>query len=94
MQTFEKDFKNCAVITWPTSEKEYLKEPIFQFRIKKDANVVVGSFIQVSSKKYKNATTKVLYKIEEILETKDSTAFPKMMIYKCKFSKQEQVITE
>lgn len=94
MQTFINDQKKCAVITWPTSEKEYIKEPVFQFRISKDANVVVGSFIQVSSKKYKNATTNVLYKIEYILETKDSNTFPDMKIYKCKFSKHEQVITE
>jgi hypothetical protein len=94
MQKFINDLKTCAVTTWPTSEKEYIKEPVFQFRISKDASVVVGDFIEVSSKKYKNATTKVLYKIEEILEEKDSSAFPKMKILRCKFSRQEQVITE
>lgn len=94
MQKFVNDLKKCAVITWPTSEREYIKEPVFQFRISKDANVVVGDFVEVSSKKYKNATTKVLYKIEEILEEKDSSAFPKMKILKCRFSKNEQVITD
>jgi hypothetical protein len=94
MQKFINDLKTCAVTTWPTSEKEYLKEPVFQFRISKDADVVVGDFVEVSSKKYKNATTKVVYKIEEILEQKDSSAYPKMKILKCRFSKSEQVITD
>jgi hypothetical protein len=33
-------------------------------------------------------------KAEKILEEKDSSAFPKMKILKCRFSRNEQVITD
>jgi len=90
MQKFKNDFKDLTVITWPTSQKELLKDPVIQIRISKKINIQVGDFIEVSSK---NGLVLNFYKIEEILETKASSAFPKMSIYKCRFSKHQQPTT-
>ena len=88
MQKFINDQKTCAVITWPTSEKEYMREPVFQFRTLKDNDVMVGDSVQVQAQDTMRSKPVILYKIEEILEKKESTAYPNMMIYKCKFRKE------
>lgn len=90
MQTFENDLKNCAVITWPTSEKEYQKKPVFQFRIKKGKDVNIGDSVKVQSQDIMKSKPAIFYKIEEILEKKESKAFPNMIIYECKFIKEIQ----
>ena len=68
MQKFINDQKTCAVITWPTSEKEYMREPVFQFRTLKDNDVMVGDSVQVQAQDTMRSKPVILYKIEEILE--------------------------
>lgn len=90
MQKFINDLKTCAVITWPTSEKEYKKNPVFQFRTLKENDVNVGDSVEVQSQDKMKNKPAIFYKIEQILEKKESKAFPNMMIYECKFIKEVQ----
>lgn len=87
MQTLQNDFKNCAVTIWPTSQKEYKKEPIFKVRIKNDVNVSVGDFIEVQGQNAMKGVAGVYYKIEKILEQTPSKSYPDMTVYKCEFSR-------
>jgi hypothetical protein len=90
MQTIQNDFKNCAVTIWPTSEKEFQKNPVFQFRVKKNITIAVGDFIEVQAQDTMKSKQGIYYKIENILEESSSKAFPNMTIYKCEFSKHTQ----
>lgn len=76
------------LLTWPTSEKEFKKNPEIKFRIPNKTTIEPGIELQVG--KTKKTGIFIYYVIQEIVEVKESITSPNQNIITAKVNRFEK----
>lgn len=91
MQVFENSQKNWILQTWPTSQREYKKEPYVNFLVSEDTIVNIGDKIKSYEQKTNESEKTIFFEIKEIVSEMKS-AFRGKKVVRAKFERQLNII--
>lgn len=91
MQVFENTQKNWILQVWPTSQREYEKEPFVKFLVDENQKVNVGDVIKAYSHSDKETDKTILYKLTEIINVGKSHFKNKNVVH-ARFEREVQIV--